>query len=391
MREKNGRWHIRFQHDGVLYSASTNLEATEQNRVKALKLEAQKRAAVEAGELIKIRSVPFSKAMETFLDWAQGEYVKESSFKHVKSALSFACEYFGAQPVSRITASALEAFKTVRRADGIKEVSLRHNLHALSVMFAYCKKQGWCKSNPVELVDMPSDAAAVRINPLSAEQERLYVATCERLDAGLRDSKKVRYWSDAAYLDLADFARLMIELGCRPGELFKLRKSDVDVLGRHMVVRSGKTSSARRRLWLTAAAVEILTKRLRVPGPWVFPSPWDCSKPRATFQRVHDQVMLAIAEQSEPNAPALSCVIYDFRHTFATRAAAAGMPLPVLSRALGHSPSNLRTVAHYVHMAGDDIDREMERIEKLGAGPKMAQNVTVGAILSTVKENEKVW
>lgn len=391
MRAVNGHWYIRFRHDGVEYNAPTGLEATEQNRAKALKLEAQKRAAVEAGQSIKIRSVPFSKAMEAFLDWAQGEYVKKSSFAHIRSALSFAVVHFAGQPVSRITAGAIEAFKQIRRADGIKEVSLRHNLHALSLFFQYCKKQSWCSGNPVERVEMPSDAGAVRINPLSAAQEQLYVETCRRLDAELRVSKKVRYWSDAAYLDLADFARLIIELGCRPGELLALRKSDVDVLGRNLTVRAGKTSSARRRLWLTASAMEILTKRLQVPGPWVFPSPWDCSKRRTTFQRVHDQVMAAIAEQSAPGAPSLSCVIYDFRHTFATRAAAAGMPLPVLSKALGHSPSNLRTVAHYVHMSADDVAREMERIEKAASVKNVAKAVVSETILSTVKEIDTAW
>jgi len=49
-------------------------------------------------------------------------------------------------------------------------------------------------------------------------------------------------------------------------------------------------------------------------------------------------------------ATGIPCVIYDWRHTFATRAANGGMSLGTLARILGHN--SLRSVTKYVHPAG---------------------------------------
>ena len=56
-------------------------------------------------------------------------------------------------------------------------------------------------------------------------------------------------------------------------------------------------------------------------------------------------------------------VLYDLRHTFATRAAQDGMPLPTLASVLGHS--SLRQVQKYVHPTQDHQQSEMDRIDKV--------------------------
>jgi hypothetical protein len=46
-----------------------------------------------------------------------------------------------------------------------------------------------------------------------------------------------------------------------------------------------------------------------------------------------------------------SCVIYDFRNTFATRVIERGVPVALVEAILGHS--NLRTIYRYVHPSAD--------------------------------------
>lgn len=46
-------------------------------------------------------------------------------------------------------------------------------------------------------------------------------------------------------------------------------------------------------------------------------------------------------------------VLYDFRHTFATRMAERGMDVATLAAILGHA--NLRTVMRYVHLSKEHI------------------------------------
>lgn len=57
----------------------------------------------------------------------------------------------------------------------------------------------------------------------------------------------------------------------------------------------------------------------------------------------------------------LAFVIYDLRHTFATRAAQSGMPLATLAAILGHA--GIRSVMKYVHVQQEAQDRAMEHFE----------------------------
>lgn len=347
---KNGKLYVRFKLDGREYSAAAGSADTKRNREKAALLEAKMRTEIleGRGESFKIRSTPFSKAVTMFLEHAQGEY-KPSSYRHLKSALASSVEFFGQEAIARIAPGKIDAYKAHRRGVGIKEVSIRHNLHAMSLVFQFGIRANICRHNPVKSVTIPSDSEAVRINPLSAEDEAAYMAACVQLG---RESGSD--YGAALYQDLADFAKLMIEQGFRPDELYRLAKSDIDLLSGHVYIQRGKTASAKRRLYLTAASRAILARRSTLPGLWVFPSPHNVGKHREGFQKIHDCAV---------SVSGVECVIYDFRHTFATRACMAGIPLPVVAAALGHSPRNLRSVMHYVHVQAGDIDREMAKVE----------------------------
>lgn len=60
-------------------------------------------------------------------------------------------------------------------------------------------------------------------------------------------------------------------------------------------------------------------------------------------------------------ATGVSCVIYDMRHTFATRFAGSGKSLATLAQILGHS--SLRSVMKYVHPSQADQDRAMLELD----------------------------
>ena len=70
----------------------------------------------------------------------------------------------------------------------------------------------------------------------------------------------------------------------------------------------------------------------------------------------------------------LSFVIYDFRHTAATRWAERGMPLATLAKILRHS--NLRSVMSYVHPSQEHMDEAMSRFGESDCevGPRSVTN-----------------
>jgi integrase len=144
----------------------------------------------------------------------------------------------------------------------------------------------------------------------------------------------------------------MLNQGYRPEELRSLQQSDIDLERGRLIIQKGKSNIARRSLLLTTASKNVLKKRLQAPGRWIFPSARNPEKHIGQHQRLH------AAALKKAN---VSFVLYDCRHTFATRAVERGMELPKLMAILGHS--NLRSIMKYVHMTQAHIDDGMRKFE----------------------------
>ena len=335
LRKKNGKWHYRFQVDGRIWSGSTDLKATKPNKPEALKREADARDMVIRGQNPNQRLAvrPFSEAADDFLKWAAMEH-REHPNTHRRLVTSFASlkAFFGGSPVGAITEGMIEDFKTGRRENGIKEVTVRHDLYALSKFFQYAIKQRWAARNPIRNVGMPSDADAIRIYVLTDADEKIYF--------------------QCATGNLYDLGRLMLNQGCRPEEILRLRQGDVDLENRKLYIRRGKTKAARRTLTLTQESMHILAQRLGNGSEWVFPSPKCPGKPIARLNNQHDTIL---------KKTGLLFVPYAFRHTFATRLAQAGVDLPTLAAILGQS--GLRVVQRYIHVTEEHQRAAMLRYD----------------------------
>jgi integrase len=145
---------------------------------------------------------------------------------------------------------------------------------------------------------------------------------------------------------------LMLLQGCRPEELRELTQAKVDLEhGRFSV--SGKSAAAKRTLKMRAEAREIFVRRLSTPGKWVFPSHRNAGQHIGQRQRLQAEVV---------KRSGVLCVPYDFRHTFATRAAnEENVPLATLKSMMGHA--NLASIMKYVHVQQHDMDREYMRFD----------------------------
>jgi len=100
-------------------------------------------------------------------------------------------------------------------------------------------------------------------------------------------------------------------------------------------------------------------KRAReLETPYVFTSPYDFQKPIGSVKKAHRSAAVRAKIKGHFR-------LYDLRHTFATRAVAAGADLPTLSALLGHT-SILMTM-RYVHPAAEQKRIAMEKFEKFRA------------------------
>lgn len=159
---------------------------------------------------------------------------------------------------------------------------------------------------------------------------------------------------------LFDLVRLMVYEGCRPEELLRLQKADVNLEHRTLRIVKSKTNSGERTIRIRPEALEILSRLIQsAEGSFLL-----CSERNRRLK-----LSLSTVENWHIRVRKLTripCVIYDWRHTFATRAVAvrpdgsAGMNLATLAQVLGHA--NLRSVMKYVHPTQEDQNNAMDRL-----------------------------
>ena len=146
----------------------------------------------------------------------------------------------------------------------------------------------------------------------------------------------------------ADIIRVLMLTGCRKMEIVKLRWSAVD--GDTLALADSKTGP--RKVHLNPQARAVLDRQPRGDGTWVFPSPFNPDRPCS------DSVSLWQSVRREAGIEDVR--LHDLRHNYASYAVKSGVPVPVVSRLLGHS--SVRTTLRYVHQDDRDIRAAAERI-----------------------------
>ena len=339
LRDRHGKWHYRFTLDGREYTGNTDLAAIERNRKAAELIELEFRQALLEGRHPnrRLKICQFEEAAKIFLEWAETEH-RDHPNTYRRLATSFASlrEFFGTVVVSLVDENKVDEYKAWRiKKHDVRPVTLRHDMHAFSKFFKFAIRNHWYRENPMKLVKIPSDADAVRIHVISPKEEKKYFRWAVR------------------YPDLHDVGRLMLNQGMRPEEVVALRKDDVDLFRGQLHVRKGKTKSARRTLDLISESHKILAHRILKAGEWLFPSRRLPGQHVKRLNTTHDKVC---------EKAGLNFVLYDFRHSFATRMAQAGVDLATLAAILGHS--SIRIVERYVHITAEHRRQAMRRYEK---------------------------
>jgi integrase len=387
LRIKNGRWEYRFKIAGHQIQESTGLAAIgrngkEINRRAAEELEAQHRVRILEGRIgiQKLLVQSFSDAVQSFRHAITLTRPKATADRIMTSLVS-ARVFFGNAIVSAMTPGHLDNYKIWRlRGDDqiapVKPVTVKHDLDALSVFFQWAVRQNLAQRNIVEDVERPSDKDAKREHVLADAEERMYFSAAGRNST------------------LHDVGRIIILQGMRPEEVERLcyevppaavatvdgkpRYSLVDLDERKIHVVAGKSKAATRSLRMTDETLAIVAGRRRASW-WVFPSDKRIGHHITKLNCPHDRVVddlnpcMACGKSERFHPVRRGClkyvsperrvafVLYDLRHTFATRLIRAGVSIVELSKILGHS--TIRITERYVHLAQEDMDRAMTKYQ----------------------------
>lgn len=264
----------------------------------------------------------------------------------------------GALPIQKLTPEHVQRFYA-ESLDTVSASTVRHRHVALRQALQRAVRRGLLPRNPAADVEVPR---------------------AERREMRCLDSEEARRLVNATKdTSLEVPVRLALDTGMRLGELLALRWSDVDLDARRLTVRRAilelaaagtglafkepKSTSGRRTIDLADATVAFLRDQRRLQreqrmmmGPaWADNDLVVCNacgepaRPSTVSRHFGRLVAPPNPKKPKPRAPLVTCRFHDLRHTHATLALAAGTPVHVVSRRLGHKSIQV-TLDLYAHV-----------------------------------------
>lgn len=294
------------------------------------------------------RAPTFSDALKEFLAWSSYQHsARPNTHKRYQVSSKALKRFFGSTPLDCITPETVEKFKTWRarkKSDYtgrlLRPATINRELACLKILFN--RFEDTVPKNPVRKVKFfAEDNEQMRV--LTSDEEKLYLL--------------------AASQPLRDIATLMLETGMRPEEVCRIRRDNVHLDHGYLFNPFGKTKAARRKIPLTDKATAVLARRLdRMNGDFVFPGR-ATDEPIVKVNAAHTATLARINRiRSETNETAIARFrLYDMRHTWATRAAMAGIDLVTLAAMLGHS--RIQMVLRYAHPTEEHQFAAMKKLE----------------------------
>jgi len=343
---KRGKiWWLRFEFEGRRIQESAHCT----NKHKAEQIEAKRKTDLAEGHAGLRRKAPtprFIDAVHQFLEW--------SSFKHkpkTHESHRMHCEtlkrFFPGKWVDQITPETVEQFRLSRLREKrrnakdestVSPTTVNRALETLRLIFNY--------------LDMKSPT---RKEMFSREEGQTRVVSVH---------EELAYFREASQ-PLRDIATIILQTGMRPGEVFRLEVRSLDFPHRTISNPTGKTKAATRTVPMTSEVFEILQRRSKEAcGRWVFCSPAGPGRPEQpdrpikSVRKAHDAALVRAAIQPHFR-------LYDLRHTYATRAAQAGIDVLTLSSLLGHTA--VQMTSRYVHPTDQHKREAAQRLEAYNA------------------------
>jgi integrase len=150
-----------------------------------------------------------------------------------------------------------------------------------------------------------------------------------------------------------EFAGLIIATGARPSEICRVRGMHVDPDGSMIRLPTGKQGA---RTIPIPRGMRAMVARLKVqagPNRWLTPNAKGKQQTKSGWMQAWRRVRVKLGLPAE-------ATIYQWRHTWATYAAMAGVPLAVIAQAMGTSIKVISS--NYAHLAATPLDRWKEQL-----------------------------
>lgn len=220
-------------------------------------------------------------------------------------------DLFFHKPLSTITSMDIRMYMS-SISEGRLESTINTKMVPIRDFFSWLQNEEYIVSNPTKKVKSMKEPHREK-QPLNNEQVEI-----------IRDSLDTR--RDKAILEF------LLSTGCRVGEIVEIKILEID-WNRMSVLVIGKGNKQRRVFFNDRTKVclkKYLERRVGI-SKYLF-----CSD-RKPYKKLGTRGVQVIVNKIEANSSiGVNLTPHIFRHTFATRALASGMPLEVVQTLLGH-------------------------------------------------------
>jgi len=330
-------WWFEFQFEGRKIQESSKCT----NKNKASDLMAIRKAALIEGRMGLKRAKPapkFEEAVLNFKVWSKDHH-RSKTYKLHSLNCDTLVRFFRGKWADMITSEMVEDFRQARlretrwaklrekkgKAKDSSTVSAATVNRALSTLRLIYSRLGL--------------KSPIREGMFAKEEGQTRVVTVDEETAYLRQASQ----------PLHDVATVILHTGMRPEEVFRIEVRNVDLRRKTILNPWGKTEAAKRTIPLDDAAISVLKRRIDLAkaagSRFVFWSPEgpgrraNIEQPIRSVRKAHDAAIV--------RADIQQFRLYDLRHTFATRAAEAGVDVLTLAALLGHT--TVQMTSRYVH------------------------------------------
>jgi integrase len=350
--EKQGRWQINVQKDGVRRSFYSLKPDRNGQR------ECNKRADQWLEENLVPSSVKVVVACDEFMQ--QIEDTTGTSNK-VNTSYYIRCHIIpaiGNIKVKNVTETQLQNIINAGYKKKLAKKTLTGLKQCISQLFKFCRSSGYTKLFP-ENLHVPKSAPVKRKRILQPEDIKTVFTSTES------------YMNKKVGFDTFIYAyRFSVVTGLRPGELLGLKWKDyrsngmLDIrraVNKYNETTEGKNDNALRTFKVIDTAATILEEQrqllmeLNIESEYIFPDKYgDCLKQSAFYKRwcnyrKHNNIQLEVSP-------------YELRHTFVSMV--KDLPVGLLKDVVGHSQS-MDTFGVYSHQFADDRNRTADMIQNI--------------------------
>jgi integrase len=301
-------------------------------------------AQVEAQLLVELKAEAEGTTAKAAKAWTLGQAVErtlERVWRGTKAErtstinANILLRYFGkTRPLDTITEDTVDAFVKHLKAGGNANGTINRKLACLSKVLTVAVERKGLKPDLKPKLELEKEYQG-RIRYLSPEEETTVLALLGQ-------------WEKP---DHVDAIQVLVDVGMRMGELFKIQKRDCNFQQR-MVSLWERKGGLPNSIPMTTRVTDILKRRCEGLKDDALVFPFDVWWMRNQWDRVKGHMGLNADEDFVPHC---------LRHTCASRLVQRGVPLKAVQEILGHA--SITVTQRYAHLAPGNLTDAMKALE----------------------------